>query len=215
MAILFSITLVRFRILMIGKLLLEHINSSHSTNIFRKTTNILNWLPGIKRINYSTGAVIYHGLRIKWKLQCFFINYLQLHTNSSAHISALFTSFAPFTWIWSQCDVGLVHCGNFIICRFSVVLLVCRLHHQIGIKFNENGSTKMLSGNVKTFSCIITNFLSKECRQIKCGSSEIFGISYKRLVDTFALRVRFVYDVMMAEQSDYINIWALFARNQR
>lgn len=127
----------------------------------------------------------------------------------------MFTSFAPFTWIRSQCDVGLVHCENFIICRFSVVLLVRRLHHQIGIKFNENGSTKMLSGNVKTFSCTITNFLSKECRQTECGSSEIFGISCKRLVDTFAQRVRFVYDVMMAEQSDYINIWALFAGNER
>lgn len=60
----------------------------------------------------------------------------------------------------------------------------------------------------------ITNFLSKECRQTKCGSSEIFGISYKRLVDTLAQRVRFVYAVMMVEQSDYINIWALFVRNE-
>lgn len=162
----------------------------------------------IRRINYPTGTAC--------ELECFFNNYLQLHANSNAYTSIMFSSFASFTRIWIECGVRLAHCENFIICSISVVFCwLCRLHHQIGIKLNESGSTKMLSGNVKTFSFKITNFLSKECRQTKCGSSEIFGISCKRLVDTFATRARFVCDVMMAEQSDYINIWALFAWNER
>lgn len=176
--------------------------------IFRKSTKCIELATGHQahKLLYWFGS-----LRIKWKLQCFFINYLQLHTNSSAHPSTVFTSFAPFTGIWSQCSLQKLYNLQIQCCLVGW----CRLHHQIGIKFNENGSTKMLSGNVKTFSCRITNFLSKECRQTKCGSSEMFGISCKRLVDTFAQRVRFVCDVMMAEQSDYINIRALFAGNER